>query len=189
MLGGNSAYERGGMLVVSLRGVNFGFWSHFRVLWAKHHHVRPWRSRLGLHTKKYIWYTWYIFFSSLLGVKKTLGPRPDRSPLGVSFKISAEHPHPFDMPSPPQDCNPILPVTTGESMRIPGSTPMLMVLYTKCSHAKQAVHMKSSRLWMSEENFHTELSRITFYHLSYILSFNYSYRYEINLIQIMYTAN
>ena len=28
--GGNSAYERGsvGMLVVSLRGINFGFWSH-----------------------------------------------------------------------------------------------------------------------------------------------------------------
>ena len=26
--GGTSAYERGGMLVVSLRGVNFGFWSH-----------------------------------------------------------------------------------------------------------------------------------------------------------------
>ena len=26
--GRDSAYERGGMLVVSLRGVNFGFWSH-----------------------------------------------------------------------------------------------------------------------------------------------------------------
>ena len=32
MLGGNSAYERGGMLVVSLRGVNFGFWSHLGCL-------------------------------------------------------------------------------------------------------------------------------------------------------------
>ena len=28
--GGDSAYERAGMLVVSLRGVNFGFWSHLR---------------------------------------------------------------------------------------------------------------------------------------------------------------
>ena len=28
MPGGDSAYERGGMLVVSLRGVNFGFWFH-----------------------------------------------------------------------------------------------------------------------------------------------------------------
>ena len=26
--GGDSAYEMVGMLVVSLRGVNFGFWSH-----------------------------------------------------------------------------------------------------------------------------------------------------------------
>ena len=33
----------------------------------------------------------------------------------------------------------------------------------KCSHAKQAAHTKSSRLQMSEENFRTELSRITFY--------------------------
>ena len=38
---------------------------------------------------------------SLLGVKKKLGPRPDRSTLGVSFKISDEHPHPFHMRSPP----------------------------------------------------------------------------------------
>ena len=87
-------------------------------------------------TRKNIFHIHGIFYSSLLGVKKTLGPRPDRSPLGVSFKIFDEHPHPFDMTSPPRDCNPILAVTSGESMRIPGSTPMLMVLYTKCSHAK-----------------------------------------------------
>ena len=31
------------------------------------------------------------------------------------------------------------------------------------SHAKQAAHTKSSRLRMSEKNFRTELSRITFY--------------------------
>ena len=38
-------------------------------------------------------------------------------------------------------------------------------MYTlKCSHGKQAVHTKSSRLWMSEKNFHTELRRITFYY-------------------------
>ena len=43
-------------------------------------------------------------------------------------------------------CNPILAVTTGESMSIPGSTPTLSVIYRKCSHAKQAVHTKSSRL-------------------------------------------
>ena len=33
--------------------------------------------------------------------QKKLGPRPDRSPLGVEIKISDEHPHPFHMRSPP----------------------------------------------------------------------------------------
>ena len=33
--------------------------------------------------------------------QQKLGPRPDRSPLGVYFKIFDEHPHPFDMQSPP----------------------------------------------------------------------------------------
>ena len=32
--------------------------------------------------------------------KKELGPRPDRSLLGVKFKISDKHPHPFHMRSP-----------------------------------------------------------------------------------------
>ena len=31
--------------------------------------------------------------------QKKLGPRPDRSPLGVQFKISDEHPHLFHMRS------------------------------------------------------------------------------------------
>ena len=33
--------------------------------------------------------------------QKKLGPRPDRSPLGLLFKTSDEHPHPFHMRSPP----------------------------------------------------------------------------------------
>ena len=33
--------------------------------------------------------------------QKKLGPRPDWSPLGVSFKISDEHPPPFYMRRPP----------------------------------------------------------------------------------------
>ena len=76
-------------------------------------------------------------------------------------------------------------------MRISGSTLTLPVTYRKCSHTKQAVHTKSSRLRMNEENFHKELSRITYIVqiITYILSFNYSYRYEINLIRIMYAAN
>ena len=36
-----------GMLVVSLRGVNFGLWFSFRVFRAKHRYVKPPRSRLG----------------------------------------------------------------------------------------------------------------------------------------------
>ena len=43
---------------------------------------------------------------SLLGVKKKLGPHPDRSPVAVQFKISDEHPRPFHMrvPPPPRRC-------------------------------------------------------------------------------------
>ena len=33
--------------------------------------------------------------------QKKLGSRPDRSPLGVYFKIPDEHSHPFHMRSPP----------------------------------------------------------------------------------------
>ena len=44
----------------------------------------------------------YIFLVSFRGQKK-LGPRPDRSPLGVQFKISDEHPHPFHMRSSPPE--------------------------------------------------------------------------------------
>ena len=74
-------------------------------------------------------------------------------------------------------------------MRIPGSTPTLSVIYRKCSHVKQEAHTKSSRLGLSEENFRTELSRSPFYdYIIYPKLYN-SYRYEINLIRIMYTAN
>ena len=42
-------------------------------------------------------------FSPYRGQEK-LGPHPDRSPFGVQFKISDEHPHPFHMRSPPPGC-------------------------------------------------------------------------------------
>ena len=72
--------------------------------------------------------------------------------------------NPFETFFRPLQNDPILAVTTGESMRIPGLTPSFPVIYRKCCHdAQQAVHTKSSLLWMSEENFHKELSRITFY--------------------------
>ena len=38
--GGGTPYMKGvGMLVVSLRGVNFRFWSRLGVFWAKHHYI------------------------------------------------------------------------------------------------------------------------------------------------------
>ena len=57
---------------------------------------------------------------SFRGQKKR-GPRPDRSPLGVKFKISNEHPHAFHMRSAPPPraryneprCNEVLRITDG----------------------------------------------------------------------------
>ena len=37
--GGTPHIKGGGMLVVSLRGVNFGFLVPLKVFWAKHHHI------------------------------------------------------------------------------------------------------------------------------------------------------
>ena len=43
---------------------------------------------------------------------------------------------------------------------------------------------------MSQENFHKELSRIALYdYIIYPISFNYSYKYEINPIRIIYAAS
>ena len=42
------------MLVVSFRGVNFGFWSHLGCSGQNtRDHILPRRSRFGLHAKKY----------------------------------------------------------------------------------------------------------------------------------------
>ena len=65
--GGTPHMKGVGMLVVSLRGVNFGFWSHLGCFGQN-------PSYLGLHEKKYkntyivCGLTW-----PLLGVKKSLG--------------------------------------------------------------------------------------------------------------------
>ena len=58
------------MLVISLRGVNFRFWSH-----------------LGCSGKTLIIFSGKVFFSVA---------RPDRSPMGVLFKISMSIPVPFE---------------------------------------------------------------------------------------------
>ena len=55
--------------------------------------------------------------------------------------------NPFETFFRPLQNDPILAVTTGESMRIPGLTPSFPVIYRKCCHdAKQAVHTKLSLL-------------------------------------------
>ena len=69
-----------GMLVVSLRGVNFGFWSHLGCSGQNAIIFTRDGSRLALQAKKIycLCFTW-----SPLGGRKKLGPRPDRS---VSFR-------------------------------------------------------------------------------------------------------
>ena len=121
----------GMILVVSFRGVNFGFWSHLGCS-GQNAIIFSRGSRLGLHEKKYkniylictgahpdmyifnSFYSLHSFNPSFLiclcfnmvsfrGQKK-LGPRPNRSLSGVfklKLKISDEHPHPFHMQSLP----------------------------------------------------------------------------------------
>ena len=85
----------------SVRGVNFGFWSHLGCTGQNAIIF----SREGLHVKKYeniylicIFLMGHSYNPSFLMClcfnmvffrgKKKLGPRPDRSPLGLKFKIS-----------------------------------------------------------------------------------------------------
>ena len=74
-----------GMLVVSLRGVNFGFWSHLGC--SGQNAI----ICLGLHASLYFL---CILFSFMGQIK--FGPRPDWSPL---FRRSS--PPPFIWESPP----------------------------------------------------------------------------------------
>ena len=62
-----------GMLVVSLRGINFGFWSHLGGSGQNAIIFSP----LGLHAKKYkniYIYIVCVLTWSRLGVKKSFGP-------------------------------------------------------------------------------------------------------------------
>ena len=87
-----------GMLVVSLRGVNFAFWSHLgcsgqnAIIFSREGHAKKYINIFDM----YIFNSFYLLHSynpsflislcfsmvSFRGQKK-LGPRPDRSPLGV----------------------------------------------------------------------------------------------------------
>ena len=93
-----------GMLVLSLRGVNFGFWSRFigcsgkmSLFLAVKVSFRAAREEIKKERIliRFI-YSIHINKVSFRGLHK-LPPRPDWSLFGVNFKISDEHPRPFHM--------------------------------------------------------------------------------------------
>ena len=97
-------YERGGNARPLAYECKFLILVSLRVFWAKRHHNKPWRSRLGLQTKKYknicivCVLTW-----SLLGVKKCLGHAQISLLKGFNLKFSTSIPTPFicGVPPPP----------------------------------------------------------------------------------------
>ena len=126
--GGDSHMEWTGILVVSLRGVNFGFWSHLGcsgqnvIIFSRQGLVKGCTEEI---TKRKNFDSLYLLNSykqsfpyqpslkvtvlficqfyklvSFRGLHK-LWPRPDWSLLGVKFKISDEHPRPLHMGVPP----------------------------------------------------------------------------------------
>ena len=67
-----------GMLVVSLRGVNLGFWSH---LVCSGQNVKV---SFRVAREKILKYMYCLCFNMVsFRSQKKPGPRPDRSPLGV----------------------------------------------------------------------------------------------------------
>ena len=81
--GGYSHIKQTGVLIVSLRGVNFRCLVLLRVFRAKTQYFKTSRSHLGLYTKKKrkVNYFFLVFVVSF-GVHKNLEPHPNWSPLG-----------------------------------------------------------------------------------------------------------
>ena len=91
-----------GMLVVSLTGVNFEFWSHLGCSGKNTIIFSRDGSRLGLHAKKYNnIYLICIFFWSLLGVKKSLGHAQIGLLQGFNSKFPTSIPTPLMWGVPP----------------------------------------------------------------------------------------
>ena len=97
----DSHIKQMGMLVVSLRGLNFGCLVSLRVFRAKLQYVEDKMVlfRVVHEEMEKINYI-LVFLASFRGHRK-LGPRPDCSPLGVWFKISNGHPGLIRMRVPP----------------------------------------------------------------------------------------
>ena len=98
-----------GMLVVSLRGVNFGFWSRLGCSGQSANILSCQGLVMGSAKKHRItrretevkFSSFFFFFKrSLLGSKFAY-TTPRWSPLGVKFKISDEHPRLFHIGVPP----------------------------------------------------------------------------------------
>ena len=93
--GGHSHMKGAEKLVVSLRGVNFGFWSLLgcsgqnAIILVVKVSFRVAREEAIFNTYVFKFVLLYsihiikVFYGPPLGVKKKIGPRPDRSPLGV----------------------------------------------------------------------------------------------------------
>ena len=90
------------MLVVSLRGVNLGFWSHLgcsgqnAIIFSRDR--SPWlrRSPLGLHAKKIQKHVYCLCLKwSLLGVKKSLNHAQIGLLYGFNSKFPTSIPTPF----------------------------------------------------------------------------------------------
>ena len=87
-----------GMLVVSLRGINFGFWSHLgcsgqnAIIFSREGLVQ------GCTRKTYIV---CVLSSSFLGVKKSLGPFQIGLLQGFNLKFPTSIPTPFICGVPP----------------------------------------------------------------------------------------
>ena len=107
------------MLVVSLRGVNFGFWSRLGcsgqnvIIFSLHNLVKGFTRRNNKTERIFI-----LYIYSFRGLHKSRS-RPDWSLLGVKFKISDEHPRPFHMgvPPPGSECKQNKTDSTSENRR------------------------------------------------------------------------
>ena len=87
-------------------------------------------------------------------------------------------------------CNPILAFTTGESMRIVRVQLRRFRLYIEnaVTRNKPCTRNQVASEWVKKILIWSWLE-LHFTTISYILRFNFSFRYEINLVRIMYATN
>ena len=84
-----------GMLVISLRGVNFGFWSHegwsghsTNILSCQEMQNYTKRNRSQFFFKICFFFVFVCFYAVSFRGQNLVKPRPDWSPLGVTKSLS-----------------------------------------------------------------------------------------------------